>query len=150
MLKTRLTEMYGLRYPIVGAAMANHSGANLAAAVSEAGGLGGFGGISAAGPDWVRDQIRATRARTQRPFLVGFISAFIPGYEANFDVCIEENVPMLMLSLGDPRPYAERAHAAGIPIACQVQALEGARWALECGAEFIIAQGNEAGGHSGA
>jgi nitronate monooxygenase len=150
MLKTRLTEMYGLRYPIVGAAMANHSGANLAAAVSEAGGLGGFGGISAAGPDWVRDQIRATRARTQRPFLVGFISAFIPGYEANFDVCIEENVPMLMLSFGDPRPYAERAHAAGIPIACQVQALEGARWALECGTEFIIAQGNEAGVHSGA
>jgi len=149
MLKTRLTEMYGLRYPIVGAAMANHSGANLAAAVTEAGALGGFGGVNPAGPDWVRDQIRAIRGRTEKAFLVGFITAFIERVAANFDVCIAERVPLIMLSFGDPRPYAEQAHAAGISVACQVQTLEGARWALEAGSEFIIAQGNEAGGHSG-
>jgi len=149
MLKTRLTEMYGLRYPIVGAAMANHSSAPLAAAVSKAGGLGGFGGVNAAGPGWVQDQIRAIRAETDKPFLVGFITAFIGGFAANFDVCLEQRVPLIMLSFGDPRPYAERAKAAGIPVCCQVQTLEGARWALEAGAEFIIAQGNEAGGHSG-
>jgi nitronate monooxygenase len=149
MLKTRLTEMYSLRYPIVGAAMANHSSANLAAAVSEAGGLGGFGAINAGGPDWVRAQIRAIRQRTDRPFVTGFITAFIDLMEANFEASIEERVPLIMLSFGDPRPYAARATAAGIPIACQVQTLEGARWALEAGSEFIVAQGNEGGGHSG-
>jgi nitronate monooxygenase len=149
MLKTRLTEMYGLRYPIVGAAMANHSGANLAAAVSQAGGLGAFGGISARGPDWVRDEIRTIRSRTDKSFLVGFITAFIDGFAANFEGCLEERVPLIMLSFGDPRPYAEKAAAAGIPVACQVQTLEGARWALEAGAVFVIAQGNEGGGHGG-
>jgi nitronate monooxygenase len=149
MLKTRLTEKYGLRYPILGAPMANHSSASLAAAVTKAGGLGGFGGVSANGPDWVREQIRAVRSQTDGPFCVGYITAFIPGFEANFEATLEEKVPLIMLSFGDPRPYAERAKAAGVPIACQVQTLEGARLAIEAGAEFIVAQGNEAGGHSG-
>ncbi|HEU0073786.1 MAG TPA: nitronate monooxygenase [Dehalococcoidia bacterium] len=149
MLKTRLTEKYGLRYPILGAPMANHSSANLAAAVTKAGGLGSFGGISANGPDWVREQIRAVRSQTDGSFSVGFITAFIPGFEANFEAALGENVPLIILSFGDPRPYASRAQAAGVAIACQVQTLEGARWALEAGSEFIVAQGNEAGGHSG-
>ena len=149
MLKTRLTEKYRLRYPIMGAPMANHSSASLAAAVTKAGGLGGFGGISANGPDWVREQIRGVRSQTDGPFCVGFITAFIPGFEANFEVALEERVPLVMLSFGDPRPYAARAKAVGVPVACQVQTLEGARWALEAGSEFIVAQGNEAGGHGG-
>jgi nitronate monooxygenase len=149
MLKTRLTEMYGLRYPIVGAAMANHSGANLAAAVSQAGALGAFGGINPGGADWVREQIRGVRGRTDRPFVVGFITAFIEMFRGNYDVCLEEKVPLIMLSFGDPRPYAAEAKAAGIPVCCQVQTLEGARQALEAGADFIVAQGNEAGGHGG-
>jgi nitronate monooxygenase len=149
MLKTRLTEMYGLRYPIAGAAMANHSGANLAAAVSEAGGLGGFGAINPGGPDWVRAQVRAIRERTDRPFVTGFITSFIDFMEPNFEAALAERVPLIMLSFGDPRPYAARAKAAGIPVCCQVQTLEGARWALEAGSEFIVAQGNDGGGHSG-
>jgi nitronate monooxygenase len=149
MLKTRLTQKYALRYPIVGAPMANHSGASLAAAVTKAGALGGFGGISANGPDWVREQIRGVRSQTDGPFCVGYITAFIPGFEANFEVALEEKAPLVMLSFGDPRPYAARARAAGVAVACQVQTLEGARWALECDAEFIVAQGNEAGGHGG-
>jgi nitronate monooxygenase len=150
MLKTRLTEKYGLKYPIVGAPMANHSSASLAAAVTKAGGLGSFGGISANGPDWVREQIRAVRAETDGLFSVGYITAFLEGrFAPNFEVALEERVPLIILSFGDPRPYAAKARAAGIPIACQVQTLEGARWALEAGAEFIVAQGNEAGGHGG-
>jgi nitronate monooxygenase len=149
MLKTRLTEKYGLRYPVLGAPMAMHSSAGLAAAVTRAGGFGSFGGISPNGPDWVREQIRAVRQATDGPFSVGFITAFIPGFEANFEAALEEKVPLIVLSFGDPRPYAERAKAAGIPVACQVQTQEGARWALEAGAEFIVAQGNEAGGHGG-
>jgi nitronate monooxygenase len=150
MLKTRLTEKYGLRYPIIGAPMANHSSASLAAAVTKAGGLGSFGGISANGPDWVREQIRAVRSETDGPFSIGFITAFLDGrFAANFEVALDERVPLIILSFGDPRPYAAKAKAAGIPIACQVQTLEGARRALEAGAEFIVAQGNEAGGHGG-
>jgi nitronate monooxygenase len=149
MLKTRLTEMYGLRYPIVGAPMANHSSAGLAAAVANAGGFGSFGGINPGGGDWVRQQIRAVRQQTSAPFAVGFITAFIPGYEANFDAALQEKVPLIILSFGDPRPYAARARSAGVPVACQVQTREAAGWALEAGSEFIIAQGNEAGGHGG-
>jgi nitronate monooxygenase len=149
MLKTRLTEKYGLRYPIIGAPMANHSSAPLAVAVTQAGGLGSFGGINPGGGDWVQRQIRDIRMATDGMFAVGYISAFIPGNEDNFQAALDERVPMIILSFGDPRPYAERAHAAGIPVACQVQTLEGAELALECGSEFIIAQGNEAGGHSG-
>ncbi len=149
MLRTRLTDKYGLRYPILGAPMANHSGANLAAAVTEAGGLGSFGGTNAGGEGWVRDQIRAIRGQTAGAFAVGFITAFLPDSEAGFEAALQEKVPLIVLSFGDPRPYAARAKADGVPIACQVQTLEGARWALEAGAEFIIAQGNEAGGHSG-
>jgi len=113
MLKTRLTEKYGLRYPIIGAPMANHSGANLAAAVTKAGGLGSFGGISANGPDWVCDQIRAVRSEMDGPFSIGFITAFIPASEASFDVALEEKAPLIILSFGDPRPYAAKARAAG-------------------------------------
>jgi nitronate monooxygenase len=150
MLETRFTRAYGLRFPIVGATMANHTSAGLAAAVSEAGGLGGFGVNNAGGADWMREQIHAVRARTDRPFVVGFITAFIDAsFASSFDVCLEERVPLILLSFGDPRPYAVRAKAAGIDVACQVQTLEGARWALEAGARFIVAQGNEAGGHSG-
>lgn len=149
MLKTRLTEKYGLRYPIVGAPMATATNSDLAAAVTKAGGLGSFGGISANGPAWVREHIDKVREQTDGIFAVGFITAFIPGFEANFEATLEAKVPLIMLSFGDPRPYAERAKAAGIPIACQVQTAEGARLAMEAGSEFIVAQGNEAGGHGG-
>ena len=97
----------------------------------------------------MREHIRAVRAQTDGPFAVGFITAFIPGFEANFQVALDEKVPLIMLSFGDPRSYAERARAVGVPVACQVQTLESARWALEAEAEFIVAQGTEAGGHGG-
>ena len=149
MLETKLTRTYGLRYPIVGATMANHTSAGLAAAVSEAGGLGGLGVNMAGGGDWLREQVRAIRSRTDRPFVVGFITAFIDSFADSFEACLQDHVPLILFSFGDPRPYAEKAKAAGIDVACQVQTLEGARWALEAGASFIVAQGNEAGGHSG-
>jgi nitronate monooxygenase len=147
MLKTRFTEMFGLAHPVMSAPMANHSGGRLAAAVSLAGGLGTFGAINPGGPDWVREQVRLVRAQTDRPFGAGFITAFIRGPE--LDACLDEGVPVLVFSFGDPSPYLKRAQAAGARTICQVQTLEGARQALDIGADAIIAQGNEAGGHSG-
>jgi nitronate monooxygenase len=149
MLKTRLTETYGLRYPVVAAPMANHSGGHLAAAVTAAGGLGTFGGINRAGPEWVKEQIQFVRNKTGDIFGVGFITAFVPGFEANFEACLEERVPVIIFSFGDPTPYVKRTKAAGLSAFCQVQTLEGARTAVAAGADLLIAQGNEGGGHSG-
>ena len=150
MLKTRLTEMFGLRYPIVLAPLGGGSTSGpLAAAVSKAGGLGMFGGIHRAGPEWVREQIRYVREQTDAPFGVGFITWALPDLPDNFQVCIDERVPVLAFSFGDPTAYVARAKEAGARVLCQVQTLEGARTALAAGADVIVAQGNEAGGHTG-
>jgi NAD(P)H-dependent flavin oxidoreductase YrpB (nitropropane dioxygenase family) len=79
MLRTRLTEMFGLDYPVMSAPMALHSGGTLAAAVSAAGGLGSFGGIHPVkGPEWIKAEIAGIRAVTDRPFAVGWITPFLP------------------------------------------------------------------------
>ncbi|HEY7269551.1 MAG TPA: nitronate monooxygenase, partial [Dehalococcoidia bacterium] len=147
MLKTRFTELFGLQYPVVSAPMANHSGGRLAAAVSRAGGLGTFGAINPGGADWVREQVRYIKSHTERSYAAGFITAFIRGPE--FDACLEEQVPVLIFSFGEPHDWLKRARDAGIRTMCQVQTLDGARQAVDLGADAIIAQGNEAGGHSG-
>jgi nitronate monooxygenase len=153
MLKTRLTKMLGLRYPIISAPMARMSGGRLAAAVSAAGGLGTIGGISVAvptGPDYLREQIRLIRAQTDRPFGVGFITHFLCLAPENFDAVLEERVPVVLFSFADPRPWIGRARDAGATTVCQVQTLDAARDAVSAGAHVLVAQGNEAGGHTGA
>ena len=147
MIKTRFTDLFGLQYPVMSAPMANHSGGTLAAAVSRAGGLGTFGAINPGGADWVRDQVRYVKSHTERSYGAGFITAFIRGPE--FEACVEEGVPLLVFSFGDPAPWLKRARDAGIRTMCQVQTVDGARRAADLGADVIIAQGNEAGGHSG-
>lgn len=152
MLKTRLTELLGIRYPIISAPMARTSGGRLAAAVSSAGGLGTFGGVSTAvpiGPDYIREQIRHIRSQTDRPFGVGFMTHRIPLYPQNFETVLEERVPVILFSFADPRPWMSRAKESGAITVCQVQTLEGARIAVAAGADVLAAQGNEAGGHTG-
>jgi nitronate monooxygenase len=150
MLRSRLTEMFGLRYPVVLAPMGGgYTSGRLAAAVSEAGGLGMFGGIHNRGPDWVRSQIQYVRSHTERPFGVGFITQLLPMMMANFEVCLEERVPVIAFSFADPTPYVAEAKAAGATVLRQVQTVEGARTALTAGADVLVAQGYEAGGHTG-
>lgn len=149
MLRTRITELFDLRYPVMSAPMAMHSGGTLAAAVSKAGGLGTFGGITPAGPDWLREQIRLVRSQTDRPFGVGFITAFIPVFQKNFDVALQERVPVIVLSFGDPQPCLGMAKQAGAKVICQVQTIEQAQQAVDGGADVLIVQGIEAGGHTG-
>ena len=153
MLKTRLTELLGIHYPIISAPMVRMSGGCLAAAVSAAGGLGTFGGISTAtptGPDYIRDQIGYIRSQTDQPFGVGFITHFIPLAPQNFDTVLEEKVPVVLFSFADPHPWVRRAKESGALTVCQVQTLEAARRAVAAGADILAAQGNEAGGHTGA
>jgi nitronate monooxygenase len=150
MLKTRLTELFGVERPIVLAPMANGATSrHLAAAVSAAGGLGLFGGIHPGGPEWVREQIRFVRSRAKAPWGVGFITWMIPNLEANFQTCLDERVPVIAFSFGDPTQYMARAKTAGAKVLCQVQTIESARVALDAGADVLVAQGNEAGGHTG-
>ena len=150
MLKTRFTQMFGLQYPIMSAPMAMHSGGRLAAAVTKAGALGSFGGIhQTKGPDWLRSEVEHIRAQTDRPFGVGFITDFIPMFTPLFEAAVEAKPNVIAFSFGSPGPYAEKARAAGAKVMCQVQSMTHAREAVAAGADILVAQGNEAGGHTG-
>ena len=131
------------------APMSGHSGGTLAAAVCEAGGLGSFGGTDAQGPDWVREQIEIIRESTDKPFAVGFITPFMSMLEANFTAALEAKVPAIFLSFSDPQPWLGMAKEAGSLAMCQVQSMQGAELAVAGGADVLVAQGNEAGGHTG-
>jgi nitronate monooxygenase len=147
MLHTRLCDLFGIPHPVLNAPMAGTAGAALAAAVSEAGGLGIIGG-SGGDAAWLRGQIRTVRERTDKPFGVGFISSR-PGLEELTAVAIAERVPVITHSFADPTPFVAEVHAAGILIVCQVQTVAQARIAAQAGVDAIAAQGTEAGGHTG-
>ncbi|MDQ3947322.1 MAG: nitronate monooxygenase [Actinomycetota bacterium] len=150
MLRTRFTEMFDLAYPVMSAPMALHSGGTLAAAVSAAGGLGSFGGMHPAkGPEWIQAEIAAIRAATDRPFAVGFITAFLPFTGPLFEATLAERPAAVAFSFADPRPWAGQARAAGARVMCQVQTYEDAALAMDAGADVLVAQGTEAGGHTG-
>ena len=149
MLRTRFTELLGLSYPIMSAPMSNHSGGRLAAAVSQAGGLGTFGGTNDLGPAWFREQLAYIRSETDRPFGVGFITQLIESNPTNFEIALEQQVPVVIFSFTDPQPWLGRAKASGALTICQVQSLELAESAMAAGADLLLAQGNEAGGHTG-
>jgi nitronate monooxygenase len=150
MLHTRFTEMFGLNYPVMSAPMALHSGGTLAAAVSAAGGLGSFGGTHPAkGADWIRTEIATIRGTTDRPFGVGFITPFLSFTGPLFDAALEERPDVVALSFSDPQPWLAQAKAAGARVMCQVQNYEDAERAVDAGADILVAQGAEAGGHTG-
>ncbi len=149
MLKTRFTELLGLRYPVMSAPMSNHSGGRLAAAVCQAGGLGTFGGSNNFGPEWFAEQIYFIRSQSDRPFGVGFITQLIEADPGNFETAVAERVPVFIFSFADPRPWLPRARDAGATTICQVQTPRAAELALDAGADVLLAQGNEAGGHTG-
>ena len=129
--------------------MSNHSGGQLAAAVSQAGGLGSFGGINPAGPDWVREQIRYIRSQTDKPFGVGFLTQLLPDSPQSFQIVLDERVPVIAFSFADPQPWLTRAKQVGAITVCQVQSLEDATDAVAAGTDVLVVQGNAAGGHTG-
>ena len=147
MLRTRICELLEIEHPIINAPMAGAATAELAAAVSEAGGFG-FIGAGGNSPDWLRDQIRAVRQRTNRPFGVGFISSF-PGLGEVVQVALDERVSAVCHSFADPSPYVFAAHEAGVKVLAQVQKVAHAKKVALSGVDAIAAQGTEAGGHTG-
>ncbi len=150
MLHTRFTTSLGIDHPIVSAPMAHHSSGPLAAAVSKAGGLGSFGGISQRhGPEWIHEQADTIRRATDRPFAIGFITAFLPDFEGHFQAALDTRAPVIAFSFGEPARWIERAKRTGARVMCQVQTRAHAGAAASAGADYLVVQGNEAGGHTG-
>lgn len=150
MLRTRFTELFGLEHPVMSAPMAMHSGGTLAAAVSGAGGMGSFGGIhETEGPDWIRAQAALVRDRTDRPFAIGFITPFLPFAAGHFQAAIDAAPAAIALSFADPGDWGRRVKERGIRLICQAQTFDDADLAVAAGADVLVAQGGEAGGHTG-
>jgi nitronate monooxygenase len=146
MIRTKLTELFRLAHPIVLAPMGGLSGGRLAAAVSNAGGLGMVGG-GYGDMEWLRTELALAKAETSRPWGVGLITwAIAPGM-VNF--ALSYGPSAFLLSFGDPQPHAAAIKAAGCKLICQVQTVEQARIAKRAGADLIVAEGTEAGGHGG-
>jgi nitronate monooxygenase/enoyl-[acyl-carrier protein] reductase II len=151
-LSTPLSEALGIEIPIFNVGFGAAAPAILAAAVSASGGCGviGSGSLPASA---VRSEIRQVRRLTARPFGVNVIIAGLadpdsaPAVERRIDLCLEQQVPLLVLFWGDPAPFVERTHAAGTRLFIQVGSLDEARAAAAAGVDGVIVQGQEAGGH---
>ncbi|TNC04974.1 nitronate monooxygenase [Methylobacterium terricola] len=142
-LRTRLTDMFGIRHPIVLAPMDPAAGGALAAAVSAAGGLGMIGGGYGN-----REILEAEFAKAGNQRVgCGFITWSMARDPSLLDLALARRPAALMLSFSDPAPFAETVRAAGVPLICQVHNLDHARRALDVGASVIVAQGTDAGGH---
>ncbi len=149
MFKTKLTELLGIEYPIIQAGMGGVALAELAAAVSNAGGLGVMAG-AALEADLFRDQIRETKRRTSKVFGVDLLLAEgLPNTEELMDIIFEEKVPVFVSGLGTPGPWVQRMHEQGMKIVALVGNVRHARRCAEDGVDIIVAQGHEAGGHTG-
>ena len=144
MLTTPLCGLLGIELPILNAPMGPIAGPELAAAVSNAGGLGTLGLVGLP-VSLIGEQIRRTRALTSKPFLANFIIAVLQGDE--LAACFDAGIPILGLFGGDPRPFVADAHRRDIKVIPQVASVTEAVAAAESGVDAMIAQGVEAGGH---
>ncbi len=149
MLHTRICHLLGINHPLLNAPMGGgYARAELAAAVTNAGGLGMIGGTTGGGADWLRAQIRRTRSLTAGPFGVGFIS-HLPSTPELQEAALTEGVRIIAHSFTDPAPFMPALRAARAIVLCQVRTVEQAKQAAAAGVHVIIAQGTEAGGHTG-
>jgi nitronate monooxygenase len=144
-IETALTRLLGIEHPILLAPMGSAAGGRLAAAVTNAGGLG-LVGSGYANADAIRKEL--TEAGNTRVG-VGFILWALERNPSALDVALDAKPAVVMLSFGDPTPFVGRVKSAGCKVICQVQTLTQAKEAAAAGADIIIAQGRDAGGHSG-
>jgi enoyl-[acyl-carrier protein] reductase II len=144
-MKTRITDLFGIKYPIILPGMSWISVPDLVSAVSNAGCLG----ILATGPlspDETRASIQKTRKLTDKPFGAG-VTILMPGARENAEVVIEEKVPVVIFSLGKDKKLFQRIHDYGGKVVCTVTTTKHARAAVEAGADALSIVGYEAAGH---
>ena len=149
-VNTRLTEQFGIRHPILSAPMALIAGGRLVAAVSNAGGLGilggGYAGALGGEPDLEKELALAKGGK----FGLGFITWALDRAPQALDDVLKHSPYCVFLSFGQPKPYAKKIRDAGAKLVCQVQSLRHVEEALDAGADAVVAQGTEAGGHGAA
>ncbi|MGP6159573.1 MAG: NAD(P)H-dependent flavin oxidoreductase [Vulcanimicrobiaceae bacterium] len=150
-MNTALRELFGVEIPIVSAPMTPQAGGELARAVSEAGALGMFGFDEGESLESLREQLAILRRDGfARPFGIGLVRWVIDARPDLVELALETKPALVNISFGDPTPYVPRFHAAGIRVCAQVQSRQTATVAEAGGVDFIVAQGTEAGGHTGA
>jgi len=147
MLRTPLCDLLSIQYPIIQGGMAWAATAELAAAVSEAGGLGIIGGGDCP-PDYARQQVLQAKALTDRPFGVN-IPLFSKHVESVLDMCIEEGVRVVMTGAGNPAPHVSRLKRAGIVVIPVIASVALAKRLERSGVDALVAEGMESGGHIG-
>lgn len=143
----RLCTLLGIQYPIISGGMVWCSGWRLASAVSEAGGLGLIGAGSMY-PEVLREHIQKCRAATTKPFGVN-VPMLYPEIDKIIDIIIEERVPVVVTSAGNPKTYTARLKEAGCKVLHVVASSKFAQKSEEAGVDAVIAEGFEAGGHNG-
>ncbi|MGR6341598.1 NAD(P)H-dependent flavin oxidoreductase [Priestia megaterium] len=149
-MKTRITEIFGIQYPIVQGGLAYLAYAELASAVSNAGGLGQITAATMGTPEKLREEIRKVRKLIDKPFGVNFAIARHDGkYKDLLEVAIEEKVPAISVTGGNPQPVFERIKGENIKTLVLVSGVRQAQKAEELGADAIMAVGQEGGGHLG-
>ncbi|MDD2220326.1 MAG: nitronate monooxygenase, partial [Desulfoplanes sp.] len=147
MIDNNICNLFDIRYPVIQGGMVWCSGWRLASAVSNAGGLGLIGAGSMH-PDMLRDHITRCRASTGNPFGVN-IPLMYPQIEEIMQIVLEEKVPVVFTSAGNPKTWTMRLKNEGIITAHVVSSSRFARKAAEAGVDAIVAEGFEAGGHNG-
>lgn len=147
MLKTPLCDLLGIEKPVFQGGMAWIADAFLAAAVSEAGGLGIIAAMNA-NADWLRDQIHELRRRTDKPFGVN-VMLMSPFADEVAQVVIDEKVPVVVTGAGNPRKYMPAWIEAGIKVVPVVASVALAKLVARAGASAVVAEGTESGGHIG-
>lgn len=146
-MKTRVTELLGIEYPIIQGGMAWVAEHNLAAAVSEAGGLGLIGGASAPG-EVVREEIRKARKLTKKPFGVN-VMLMSPYADDVAKVVVEEGIKVVTTGAGIPNKYMGMWKEAGVKVIPVVASVAQAKLMEKAGADAVVAEGMESGGHIG-
>ena len=146
-MKTRVTELLGIECPIIQGGMAWVAEHHLAAAVSEAGGLGLIGGANAPG-EVVREEIRKARELTKKPFGVN-VMLMSPHADDVAKVVVEEGIKVVTTGAGSPEKYMADWKAAGVKVIPVVASVALAKRMERCGADAVVAEGTEAGGHIG-
>jgi enoyl-[acyl-carrier protein] reductase II len=147
-MKTRVTEILGIDYPIIQAGMIWCSGWQLASAVSNAGGLGIIGAGSMY-PDVLRDHIQKCKAATNKPFGVN-VPLLYPNIEEHMQIIVDEKVPVVFTSAGNPATWTSWLKERGVKVVVHV--IANTKFALKAqaaGVDVIVAEGFEAGGHNG-
>jgi len=146
-MNNRITELFQIEYPIIQGGMIWASGWELASAVSEAGGLGLIGSGSMH-PDVLRTHIRKCKAATQKPFGVN-LPLIYPDIDKHVEIIIEEKVPVVFSSAGNPSVWTSTLQQQGIKVAHVVSSSRFAAKAAAAGCDAVVAEGFEAGGHNG-